>query len=65
MNTEKEKFIAIKKDVVQAYIKLFGEEKGRTLLNKLKAEKERIWEEQHRQENITVNSEVGRKVNNE
>ena len=58
MCMKKEKFVSIKKDVVQAYISIFGEKQGRSLLKKLQAEKEKIWEEHHRQENITVNSEV-------
>ncbi len=42
MKKSYEDYVKIKEDVQIAYIKLFGEEKGRELIQKAEAEKRRI-----------------------
>lgn len=41
-----EDYMKVKPDVKLAYIQLFGEEKGKELINKLMEEKKRIWRDE-------------------
>lgn len=43
MKKSYESFIKVKPDVTLAYIKIFGPEKGKELINKVIEEKKRIW----------------------
>ena len=47
LTEEKEEFLKIKKDVVNAYIKLFGEEQGKALLIQLYEKKKELWKQRN------------------
>ena len=45
-----EEFLKIKKDVVNAYIKLFGEEQGKALLIQLYKKKKELWKQRQKKD---------------